>query len=126
MVPLNATFYVGDMATDLAVLLAANFRRIRQRRAGTQERFSELTGLSQGQISELETAKRWKHVQKVGEVLERAGIDPAELLSPEPAEPPPAYVVEAAELLRSADETTRDALLQIMRSVAAQGQRARG
>jgi transcriptional regulator with XRE-family HTH domain len=125
MAPIKAPTYVGGMPTDLAAVVAANFRRIRQRRGGTQERFAERTGWSQGQISEMETAKRWAFLRRVGEQLEGAGINPHELLVPA-AEEPPAYVREAVELLRSADETTREALLLIMRSVAAQGQRARG
>lgn len=119
--------YMECMPADLAAVLAANFRRIRVRRAGTQQRFAEMLGLRQNQISELETAKRWAFMRKVGETLESAGIDPQELLDPEPErDEQPDYVKEASGLLQSADETTREALLQIMRTVAAQGQRARG
>ena len=125
MVSDSTAFYVANMPTDLAAMLAGNLRAIRKRRKLTQEQFAELTGWTQGEISELENGKRLKYLRTVGDVLAGAGIDPAELLVSE-AEPLPADVAEAIDLLQRVDPTARAGVLLILRSSAAKNQSASG
>lgn len=122
--PLPA-FYVANMATDLARKLAENFKAIR-RRYGTQEQFAELTGWKQSQVSELENGKRFAYLASVATTLASVGIDPEELLTGPAAEPMPADIQEAAELLQRADDPTRNAVLLLLRGAVGSTKRASG
>lgn len=113
--------YAGRMS-DIGKILAANFRAIRNHYSGTQEGFSEKTGLAQGRISELENAKGWAQITKLGRRLEEAGINPVELLTTSSPLSPEA--AEVLELFEAADSETRAAILVLLRGRSARRAKA--
>ena len=108
---------------DIGKTLAQNFKAIRIRHAGTQEKFEEKVGLKQGRISELENAKGWAQISNLGERLQQAGIDPAELLQP-PAHQVTPEAAEVLDLFEAADTQTRVAILTLLRASDARKSRA--
>jgi transcriptional regulator with XRE-family HTH domain len=77
----GASAYLESMAHDLATLLSAAFKDIRRSRARTQEKWEELSGMSQTWTSDVETGRHgFDSLRKIGGALERAGVDPVELL----------------------------------------------
>lgn len=67
---------------DMRKLVGENVRRIRQRKALTQERFAELSGFSQQYISDLERGRRNPTVVTVFELAAALGVSHMELMRP--------------------------------------------
>lgn len=108
----------GEGMDDIGVLLGRALRSIRKRVAGTQERWEERTGMSQTYLSDLENGKAWGALRNVASALERAGVDPIDLLREAiPAEDP--EMAEVLDLWRSVGPDEREAMLTLMRTVAA-------
>lgn len=120
MVATASTSYACGMAADLARTLARNFARLRKQ-VGTQEVFCERTGMSQAAVSEIENGKTFRSVQRLAEHLDAVGLDPMELLVRARTE----EEEELLSLFESTDETTRRAILHIVRATAAKAHAAR-
>lgn len=97
---------------DIGKILGQNFKAIRVRHAGTQEKMSELTGLAQGRISELENAKGWKQIANLAERLQEAGINPMELFAVAEMDRESAELIE---LVQNTDVATKTAILTLLR-----------
>ncbi len=69
---------------DMRGLVGRNVRRLRQRRGLSQERFAEISGLSQQYISGLEQGRRNPTVVTMYELATALSVDPRELLRPPP------------------------------------------
>lgn len=67
---------------DMRRLVGTNVRRLRLARELTQERFSELSGLSQQYISDLERGRRNPTVVTLYEIAVALDVQPVDLLSP--------------------------------------------
>lgn len=65
---------------DMRRLVGSNVRRLRLERDLTQERFAELSGLSQQYISDLERGRRNPTVVTVYEIAVALGVQPVNLL----------------------------------------------
>jgi len=121
MVSLSYVPYAGLMAevTALSRRLGARLRAIRKDRAaaggrpGTQERFSELTGLTQQRISRLERGESWDAICDLVVALRAVGADPADLFSEGPVADP--VTVEVRELLPQVSPRARRIALEVLR-----------
>lgn len=67
---------------DMRQLVGRNFKRLRKRRGLTQERFAELSGLSQQYLSMLESGRANPTVVTLYELATVLGVGPIELLRP--------------------------------------------
>lgn len=67
---------------DMRRLVGTNVRRLRLARELTQERFAELSGLSQQYISDLERGRRNPTVVTLHEIATALDVQPVDLLSP--------------------------------------------
>lgn len=65
---------------DMRRLVGSNVRRLRLERDLTQERFAELSGLSQQYISDLERGRRNPTVLTLYEIAVALGVHPVDLL----------------------------------------------
>ena len=68
---------------DMRKLVGDNVCRIRKEKGLTQEQLSELSGLSQQYISDLERGKRNPTIVTIYELAQALGVGHLELLSPE-------------------------------------------
>lgn len=71
---------------DMRRLVGTNVRRLRLARELTQERFAELSGLSQQYISDLERGRRNPTVVTLHEIATALNVQPVDLLSPSSGE----------------------------------------
>ncbi|MEW5683978.1 MAG: helix-turn-helix transcriptional regulator [Pseudomonadota bacterium] len=69
---------------DMRRLVGRNALHFRQARGLTQERLSELSGLTQQYISGLEQGRRNPTVVTLFEIAQALGVTPAELITPLP------------------------------------------
>lgn len=67
---------------DMRRLVGTNVRRFRLARELTQERFAELSGLSQQYISDLERGRRNPTVVTLHEIAVALAVQPVDLLAP--------------------------------------------
>lgn len=67
---------------DMRKLVGRNFARIRKEKGFTQERFSEVSGMSQQYVSDLERGKRNPTVVTLFHLAEALGVAPVDLLHP--------------------------------------------
>ncbi|MEQ1718803.1 MAG: helix-turn-helix transcriptional regulator [Hyphomicrobium sp.] len=67
---------------DMRKLVGENVRRIRLKKGWTQERFAEVSGISQQYISSLESGRRNPTVVTLHELAQALGVSPVELLMP--------------------------------------------
>jgi transcriptional regulator with XRE-family HTH domain len=67
---------------DMRRLVGQNVKRIRQKKRLTQERFAEISGLSQQYISGLEQGRRNPTVVTLHELATALGVTPADLIRP--------------------------------------------
>ncbi|MFT5686194.1 MAG: transcriptional regulator with XRE-family HTH domain [Myxococcota bacterium] len=103
LVSFKPRLYAQYMSSDVGSIMGARFRALRERLGGTQEAFSERSGLTQVRISRLERGLGYKQLQEIVNGIERAGGDPLDLLS---GTPPADPVV--AEIRRLVDELGSD------------------
>jgi transcriptional regulator with XRE-family HTH domain len=68
---------------DMRQLVGRNARRLRLARGLSQERLSELSGLTQQYISDLERGRRNPTVVTLFELAQALGATPTDLISPE-------------------------------------------
>ena len=68
---------------DMRKLVGDNVSRIRKEKGLTQEKLSELSGLSQQYISDLERGKRNPTIVTIYELAQALGVGHLELLAPE-------------------------------------------
>ena len=99
MVQVKPRLYAQCMSVDIGKIMGARFRALRERLGGTQEAFSERSGLTQVRISRLERGLGYKQLQEIANGIAKAGGDPMDLLS----RTPPADPV-VAEIRRLVDE----------------------
>jgi transcriptional regulator with XRE-family HTH domain len=107
-------------ASDVVPHLSTVFKRLR-RKVGTQEVFAERSGLSQSFVSALERGEGWTALANVTAALERAGVDPAELIGT------PTLSTEQQELLtffEDADPDVRAAVVTVLRAQSRRGRAA--
>lgn len=72
--------YDGDMHYDIAQLLGSALQEIRKRSTGTQDRWTERTGMSQSYLSSAERGRSgWESIQTITAAIESAGVDPLDL-----------------------------------------------
>lgn len=109
---------------DLSLILANNFRQIRIACGGTQNVFAEMVGLTQAQISRLESGQSFSRMGKLGEQLAEAGANPLDLLHQ--AGPVDLRSAEIRRLMAAADEQTLEIVLLILRKNAASQKRMTG
>nr|WP_166175707.1 helix-turn-helix transcriptional regulator [Altererythrobacter segetis] len=67
---------------DMRLLVGLNFRKLRAAKGLTQERVSELTGISQQYLSSLEAGRRNPTVVTLFELTDPLGAMPMDLLRP--------------------------------------------
>jgi len=67
---------------DMRRLVGTNVRKFRLARELTQERFAELSGLSQQYISDLERGRRNPTVVTLYEIAVALAVQPVDLLAP--------------------------------------------
>ena len=65
---------------DMRKLVGQNVRRIRLKKGWTQERFAEVSGISQQYISSLESGRRNPTVVTLHELAQALEVSPIELL----------------------------------------------
>lgn len=110
--------YARVMGHELAELLGGALRELRKRTTRTQDAWADRTGMSQSYISAAERGESgWDSVINIASAIEKAGADPIDLLR---------IAVAQAEqdegqrelmgLWAAADETTRTAILMLLRS----------
>lgn len=67
---------------DMRRVVGSNVRRLRLERELTQERFAELSGLSQQYISDLERGRRNPTIVTLYEIAVALSVTPVDLLQP--------------------------------------------
>lgn len=111
--------YDGRM-NDIGELLGAALRDIRRQTTVTQDRWSDRTGMSQSYLSAAERGTSgWESVRTIATAVQAAGGDPLDLLRLAVAHAD--LGDEDRELLalyRAAPESTRTAILTLLRGVA--------
>lgn len=96
---------------DFAARVSANFKRLRKQLGGTQEAFSELSGMVQPQISRLENGGLPSGLVSMVSAVEKAGGDPFDLFAPLDQEIADSTTVRVRQLL---SEVEHDDRLQIL------------
>jgi transcriptional regulator with XRE-family HTH domain len=109
--------YDGAMH-DLGELLGAALRDIRRQTTGTQDRWSDRTGMSQSYLSAAERGTSgWESVRTIGTAITAAGGDPLDLLRLAVAHADLAEEDrEVLALYRAAPEHIRSAILTLLKS----------
>ena len=100
------------MPKSLDQILAANFKLLRKEHAGTQGVFADMLGLTQAQVSRLESGMSFSRMRKLGEALAAAGVEPIDLLGRDQALDYRRRAI--TRMLASADDETIDILLSII------------
>ncbi|HUN95801.1 MAG TPA: helix-turn-helix transcriptional regulator [Bradyrhizobium sp.] len=67
---------------DMRKLVGENVKRLRQKRGLTQERFAEISGLSQQYLSGVERGQRNPTVVTLYELATALGVSPMDLIRP--------------------------------------------
>jgi len=116
--------YDNDMKRDLGALFAAALYDIRLRTTKTQDAWRDRTGMSQSYLSAAERGTSgWESLRTIGEAIEKAGIDPIELLRGAIAKAnEPEMAPDQRELLQiwgQLDQLSRDSLLRFIRDQVA-------
>ena len=70
---------------DMRKLVGENVKRLRQKRGLTQEKFAELSGLSQQYLSGVERGQRNPTVVTLYELAIALGVSPVDLIRPKKA-----------------------------------------
>src|SRR5687767_4215399 len=102
---------------NLAAVLAANVKRVREELNLTQAEFAEVVGLTQPSISRLERAVEgsgWHTLRQLGEAIAAAGGDPLELLQPRGGPQADPQMVEICALLEEADAEAKRLVLDLL------------
>ena len=68
---------------DMRRLVGRNFARLRQQKGFTQERFAEVSGVTQQYVSDLEPGRRNPTVVTLYHFASPLGVSPVELLTPD-------------------------------------------
>lgn len=121
--------YACDMHYDIAALLGSALNEIRKRSTGTQDRWTEKTGMSQSYLSAAERGKSgWESIQTIFAAIERAGVDPLDLFRLVLAKADATSDESQRELMglwSQLDPISKEAILHLARGQAARWRAAR-
>jgi transcriptional regulator with XRE-family HTH domain len=68
---------------DMRRLVGRNFARLRQQKGFTQERFAEVSGVTQQYVSDLERGRRNPTVVTLYHLASPLGVSPVDLVTPD-------------------------------------------